>query len=106
MIGRMRQDTRYVQGYIDRGQLIPAGTYECSEQLTIPSDYVARAEAQGRRPDPGGWFKFSEDPGVNLTKGGSLYGALSGGVQHPAFCDPSRGFPMAGNLSGPELAAP
>jgi hypothetical protein len=47
--------TAYVQGFIDRGELIPAGIYDCPGGLEVPADYVDRAKAAGRTSPDGRW---------------------------------------------------
>ena len=51
----MSDDTAYVQGFIDRGELIPAGVYYCPGGIEVPADYIERAKAAGRMSSGGKW---------------------------------------------------
>jgi hypothetical protein len=67
-----RDDTAYVQGFIDKGALIPFGEYFCPDGVVFPGDYLDRARAAGRVPDPSpeapeGAFRMSDPPGAKLT---------------------------------------
>jgi hypothetical protein len=98
----MNNDAAFVQGYIDRGELIPAGVYDCPK-VSIPTGYVTRAEAVGREPDmPGGWFSLAEPPGARLRVNGHDYGVL-GHVRQVVRDGQEPGLDIR-NVSGPQLA--
>jgi hypothetical protein len=81
----MTDGTAYVQGFLDRGERVPAGEYQCGEVLAVPGDYPGRARRAGREPDaPGGGFLLSEPPEyavIRLAGGGRfmLCGRVSQG---------------------------
>jgi hypothetical protein len=58
-----RDDTAYVQDFIDKGLRIPSGEYLCPGGVTFPHDYIDRAQAAGREPDVPPDFYAMGDPG-------------------------------------------
>jgi hypothetical protein len=45
MTDEQRDETEYVQGFLDHGALLPAGDYECPGGVTLPGDYVVQVRA-------------------------------------------------------------
>jgi hypothetical protein len=55
MTDERRDDTEFVQGFLDRGEPIPDGDYWCPDGVTIPAGYVAKAQALGREQREGSY---------------------------------------------------
>jgi hypothetical protein len=67
-------DTAYVQDFIDKGEKIPAGVWNCPDGLTIPADYIERAVAAGRRSDDGARrYLLGPLEGCRLELGNGIY---------------------------------
>jgi hypothetical protein len=79
-VDEQRDGTAYVQGFLDRGLPVPPGEYWCPDGVTVPADYIARAEAAGRELDAGvgGWPLSGLPAAVMRYRGG--WALLSGVV--------------------------
>jgi hypothetical protein len=83
----MRDDTAYVQDFLDRALPVPLGEYYCPDGLVLPAEYIKSAKAAGREPDASGdAFLLSSGPlgvGAKITFRSGAYVILSGYVLPP-----------------------
>jgi hypothetical protein len=82
--------TAYVQGFLDRAEPVPPGTYQIATQLRVPGDYIAKARAAGRTETPDGGFFLSDpsDPARLEHRDGAVI-VLSGEIAPGKDYDPA-----------------
>ena len=99
MIRDVSDDTEYVQGFIDRGEPVPMGEYDCPRGIAISDGYFAQAAARGRAADApasgGRGFRLSEPPGA-LIRHGSGFLVLTGWIAPRE--DPGSGYGVSGEV--------